>query len=339
MQNKKELRTIGKVSKVLGISSRMLRYYEQIGLIESVRENDSGYRFYDQYNIKKLQQIIIMRKLLIPVKQIKEILNNQDAVTAINIFKQNIRELDGEIAALDTIRTILMQFITELEEKTKIQLKLDMLNDESILSIVDSLSLPNNHIKEDKTIEDLNKANQRLIRIQDIRVIFVPPMTIASFHYVGEQSEMNSLLTISKFVRESGLLEIKPDSRHFGLNNPVFEGEHGSAATGYERWVSIPDDMEVPAPLKKIQFHGGLYAAHAIKFWDFDHWDFFHEWLKNNQYYVSDWGSFRCTPADENMERLLEEQLNFYNNVKNLDFYDELAQLDLLFPIKEKEML
>ena len=40
--------TIGTVSKNLGISSRMLRYYEQIGLIESKRVENYAYRVYER---------------------------------------------------------------------------------------------------------------------------------------------------------------------------------------------------------------------------------------------------------------------------------------------------
>ena len=76
-----ELQTVRQVSLEYGISNRMLRYYEQIGLIESSRIDDYAYRVYDQVAIKRLQQIIILRKLQIPVKQIKDILNNQNAVT------------------------------------------------------------------------------------------------------------------------------------------------------------------------------------------------------------------------------------------------------------------
>ena len=50
--------TIGTVSKNLGISSRMLRYYEQIGLIESKRVENYAYRVYDEEAIRRLRQII-----------------------------------------------------------------------------------------------------------------------------------------------------------------------------------------------------------------------------------------------------------------------------------------
>lgn len=52
----------------LGISSRSLRYYEQMGLIKSVRPEFEKYRFFDAENIERLKQIIILRKMQIPIK-------------------------------------------------------------------------------------------------------------------------------------------------------------------------------------------------------------------------------------------------------------------------------
>jgi len=122
----------------------MLRYYEQIGLIESSRRDDYAYRVYGETAIKRLQQIIILRKLQIPVKQIKDILENQDAVAVIEIFRQNISELDEKITALSTVRSILSRFVDELREKADISLKLDLLNDTTMLAAVGSLSFSEN---------------------------------------------------------------------------------------------------------------------------------------------------------------------------------------------------
>jgi len=58
-----ELKTINQVSKNYGVSARMLRYYEQVGLIKSSRKENHAYRVYDEATIKRLKFVIIMRKL------------------------------------------------------------------------------------------------------------------------------------------------------------------------------------------------------------------------------------------------------------------------------------
>ena len=49
--------------------------------------------------------------------------------------------------------------------------------------------------------------------------------------------------------------------------------------------ITIPDDMDVPEPLEKKQFCGGLYAAHMITFGNFNEWDVFLEWIMKNDRY------------------------------------------------------
>ena len=336
-----KLQTISAVSKEFGISTRMLRYYEQIGLIESLRKEDYSYRVYDEPALKRLQQIIILRKLRVPVKQISSILRNQDSTTVIDAFKENIAQLNGEIHALSTIRSILNHFVTELQEKTKLRIEPDLFDDESMLTLINSLSLSKNTIREEKSMDDLNKANNNLSKLLDVRIVYLPPMTVASSHYVGEDSEMHAGAVLDQFVKESGLLAQKPDTRHLGFNNPIAHTAYGTPSAGYEMWVSIPEDMDVPAPLKKIQFHGGLYAAHVITFGNFDHWGLLTDWVMNHDKYESDLAcepgtTVRCTPVADDMDWCLEEQLNFFNNAQNPSFDINTMQLDLLFPIKEK---
>ena len=111
-----ELKTISEVSKTFSISTRTLRYYEQIGLITSSKKEGYAYRVYDENSISSLQQIIILRKLRIPLKQIKDILTNHEAIIAIEIFKKNLSELNDEITALATIKEILNILIEKLKK-------------------------------------------------------------------------------------------------------------------------------------------------------------------------------------------------------------------------------
>ena len=229
-----ELQTISQVSKDYGISTRMLRYYEQMGLIESLRKEDYSYRVYNDIAINRLQQIIILRKLRISVKKISSILNNKDASVLIEIFRENMNEIDNEIKALSTVKSILCKFIEEIKLMTNVNLKIDLLSDSTLLSVIDALFLPSNYIKEEKSMKDLNRANESLSKLHDVRVVYLPPMTVAASHYEGEESEMNSGAILDKFVKESNLLQIKPDTRHFGFNNSSERAGIGEPSPGYE---------------------------------------------------------------------------------------------------------
>jgi DNA-binding transcriptional MerR regulator/predicted transcriptional regulator YdeE len=312
----------------------MLRYYEQNGLIESLRKEDYSYRVYDETALVRLKQIILLRKLRIPVKQICSILNNDDASIMIEIFKENVKEINKEINALSTIKSILNQFVEKLNAITNVNIKVDLLTDSSLALIIEALSLTNNHIKEEKSLEKLNNASKSLSKLKDVRVVFLPPMTVAASYYTGENSEMHSSRALENFVKESGLLKMKPDTRHFGFNNSIKRTGIGEPSPGYEMWVSIPNDMEVPQPLIKRRFFGGLYAAHVINMGEFDYWLALQEWVSESDKYQNDANSIRCEPYMEGMDSQLEEQLNYYNNIQDKEFDNNTMQLDLLFPIK-----
>jgi DNA-binding transcriptional MerR regulator len=332
-----DLKTIRQVSLDYGISRRMLCYYEEIGLIKSSRKDDYAYRVYDKNAIQRLQQILILRKLQIPVKQIKDILNNQDAVAVIEIFKQNISQLDAEITALSTLKSILMRFVDELQEKADLSFKLDLFNDKTMLAIVSTLSFSQNKIKENVSMEELNKANDNLSKLadSDVRIVYLPPMTVAAAYASGEGCEGKAGDMITQFVKESGLLNIKPDARSFGFDCSKGAAGIGEPSHVYELWVSIPDEMEVAAPLVKRTFDGGMYAAHVLRTWDFQDWRLLKEWVDASDKYDNDWDSPRWISPETVAGQGFEETLNFYNYVQKGAKMEDL-QLDLLYPIKEK---
>lgn len=329
-----ELQTIGQVSKLFNISTRTLRYYEQIGLIAPAKKEGSAYRVYDEETILRLRQIIILRKLRIPLRQIAEILQSESAAVAIEAFERNLAEIDSEIAALSTIRSIVKAFLEHLSLNGR---KFALPDDESLLEAADALTVSKINFKEEKSMEELNQASQKLTQLTDVRIIYLPPMIVAAASATGQDCEGKALSIINRFVMEKDLLKVKPDLRHFGFDCSQGKTGVGEGSLKYQVWVSIPDDMDVPEPLVKRSFTGGLYAAHMIKMGDFDHWLLLRDWVMSSDKYTHDWHTIRCSPYEDDMDRCFEEQLNYWGNLQNADFKHEMMQLDLLFPIKEKK--
>lgn len=320
--------TISKVSQAFNISTRTLRYYEQIGLLMSQRIEDYAYRVYDEESIKRVQQIIILRKLRIPLKQIAVIFKNDEHIRAIEIFQQNISELDDEITTLTTIRQVLKRFVTQLNESMQTNIRPDLLQDMDALKVIEPLSLSKINFKEERIMEKQSKIVENL---KNVRIVLLPACTVASYHFKGENPEETVGAQMDKFVRESRLYELKPDARLFGFNHP--NPSANSPQYGYEDWVTIPEDMEVPAPLVKKHFVGGLYAAHTIKFGDFHEWNLLHKWVIDNEKYTSNYSE----QGEEIMGGCLEEHLNWvYASHMGWpeNFID--GQLDLLLPIRFK---
>ena len=164
------------------------------------------------------------------------------------------------------------------------------------------------------------------VKPTDLRIVRVPPMAVASIHCVGEKPEDAAGKIINDFVRDTDLFALKPDARCFGFNNDR-DGVHG-----YEFWISIPNDMEVPAPLVKKRFDGGLYGVYTSNPVDFDEWQVVYSWVGSNGAFTYD----RREPLG--MDGCLEEHFNYFGEygLRNSSL-NKLLYIDFMIPTKEKE--
>lgn len=70
--------TVNKLAKISGVSTRTLRYYDQIGLLRPARVQSNGYRIYGSNEVNTLQQILFYKELDISLDEIKKLLASPD---------------------------------------------------------------------------------------------------------------------------------------------------------------------------------------------------------------------------------------------------------------------
>jgi len=70
--------TVQKLGRMAGVSTRTLRYYDEIGILKPARINSSGYRIYGQEEVDRLQQILFYRELGVSLESIKDIITSPD---------------------------------------------------------------------------------------------------------------------------------------------------------------------------------------------------------------------------------------------------------------------
>lgn len=104
--------TIQKLARLAGVSTRTLRYYDEIEILKPARINSSGYRIYGQAEVDRLQQILFYRELGLPLEQIKAIVTSPafNSVLALQEHREQLldrrRKLDILISNVDkTIAT------------------------------------------------------------------------------------------------------------------------------------------------------------------------------------------------------------------------------------------
>ena len=94
--------TVQKLGQLAGISTRTLRYYDEIGLLKPARINSSGYRIYGVSEVDRLQQILFYRELGISLESIKEIITSPkfDRTTALIEHRKKLIEKRAQLDAL-----------------------------------------------------------------------------------------------------------------------------------------------------------------------------------------------------------------------------------------------
>ena len=70
---------IREFAKLTGVSVRTLHFYDEIGLLKpSYVDEQNGYRFYDEYALTRMQEILFYRELDFPLKEIRMVLSSPD---------------------------------------------------------------------------------------------------------------------------------------------------------------------------------------------------------------------------------------------------------------------
>ncbi|MEI5585397.1 MULTISPECIES: MerR family transcriptional regulator [unclassified Agromyces] len=69
--------SIQEVARLAGTTSRTLRHYDDIGLLEPARVGSNGYRYYDRAALVRLQRILLLRELGLGLPAISEVLDGQ----------------------------------------------------------------------------------------------------------------------------------------------------------------------------------------------------------------------------------------------------------------------
>jgi DNA-binding transcriptional MerR regulator len=127
--------TVQKLGQMAGVSSRTLRYYDELGILKPARINSSGYRIYGQAEVDRLQQILFYRELGVSLDSIKEIINSStfDCVQALRDHREKLLEkrvqLESLIANVDKTLASVERGITMSDQEKFVGFKQKLIDD------------------------------------------------------------------------------------------------------------------------------------------------------------------------------------------------------------------
>lgn len=103
---------IGQAAEASGVSAKMIRYYEQIGLIEPPTRSQSGYRVYAEPNVHTLRFVRRARSLGFSVEETGSLLalwrdRSRASADVKSLALKHVAELEEKAAALQTMAATL----------------------------------------------------------------------------------------------------------------------------------------------------------------------------------------------------------------------------------------
>lgn len=309
-----DLIRINEVVENYGISSRTLRYYEEMGLLWSNHPDNKAQRYYDTAALERLKQIIILRKLQISIKDMVVIFKSEDMAALIQAFVDKLESLDTEISALSELRHLVDDFLHKmLMSGIKKISGITLLHEETEkrLAAVEK--------NEAVTFEKLSEISREALRLHDVRIIRLPPMRILTSRLkTGQAENLDGDKMQNLFVK----FGFTPSP---GLRNCFYRKEPN------DEWImlmKIPSDYENTTKYADEKFPSGLFAIASSFMEDMDDTlILLKDWVNKSDHYELD------VNAEGELQRydMIEEILP-WDIANKLNRY----QQDIFIPIQIK---
>jgi len=148
---------INEVETLVGVTKKNIRFYEEQGLLAPRRNSENGYRDYGEAEVDTLRRIKLMRKLGVPIDEIRQMLQGQRTVG--DAMRRHLVTLEREKQNLQQS----MELCSALKEREE---RLNALDAQAILTEMEQME------QAGATFQNKHK--------QDIRIRYVAPIVAAT---------------------------------------------------------------------------------------------------------------------------------------------------------------
>jgi len=121
------LTSISELSTTLGLTTRTLRYWEEVGIIESAERADGAARGYSPYYVRRIKFIMKLKHLGLTIKEMQSLYSfygdakqtDMMIPALIKTLDEHIETLDKRVANLTALRKEIMEYRQRMTDKFK----------------------------------------------------------------------------------------------------------------------------------------------------------------------------------------------------------------------------
>jgi DNA-binding transcriptional MerR regulator len=124
-ETKEQLTSIGEIAKELDMSQRTIRYYEEIGLLNSIKRVEAGRRVYTDMDLRRLKlikRLKIMGMTLSEMQELEAMWTIEKSTDKVlkrlsELLENHLKRLDDRITDLDILKNEIIEYQRRIKSK------------------------------------------------------------------------------------------------------------------------------------------------------------------------------------------------------------------------------
>jgi MerR family transcriptional regulator, repressor of the yfmOP operon len=124
-ETKEQLTSIGEIAQKLDMSQRTIRYYEEIGLLNSIKRVEGGRRIYTDEDLRRLKLVKRLKIMGMTLSEMQELeamwtyekSSEKVLKRLLELLKNHLKRLDDRIADLDILRHEILEYQERIKAK------------------------------------------------------------------------------------------------------------------------------------------------------------------------------------------------------------------------------
>lgn len=124
-----EITSIGELATSLGLTTRTIRYWEEVGIIESVQRSDGATRGFTPYYVRRIKFIIKLKELGLTIKEMQDLYlaygeakqTERMVPRLVEILDEHIDKIDEKISKLASLKKEILSYRQTMETKFGIE--------------------------------------------------------------------------------------------------------------------------------------------------------------------------------------------------------------------------